>query len=141
MLRAAYPFMVICILALAHVHIQFARIDMLMQQGQLQGQQRLLMREESVLKHKLAAMGGDTASMKNKARRLNMQELRNPTKDVIAKIPASVQAKYLAPLQPSDADVMIAELKNERQRGSLRAALMSLIDGGRAVASVRAGQP
>lgn len=136
MLRAAYPFVILCILALAHVHLQFGRIDMLMQQSQLQGQHRLLLREESVLKHQLAAMS-NMDHLKDVARRkLNMQELKNPTSNLLATIPASLQQKYTAPLEPNQADIRMAELDDQRQRGGLRAAFMSLVDGGRAVASV-----
>jgi cell division protein FtsL len=141
MLRASYPFLVICALALAHIHLQFVRIDMLMQQSQLQGQHRQLLREENVLKHKLASMGNMDALKDVARKKLNMHELENPTKDLLAKIPASVQAKYFAPLEPDSADVLIAKMENDRQRSGIRAALMSLIDGGRAVASVNARQP
>lgn len=141
MLRAAYPFLVIGALALAHIHLQFVRIDMLMQQSQLQNQHRQLIREENVLKHKLAAMG-DMDMLRDIARKkLNMQELENPNRDLLATIPVSVVTKYSAPIAPNHADIMVAELEQERRHGGLRAALMSLIDGGRAVASVNAVLP
>ncbi len=140
MMRAAYPFLVLCVLGLAHVHLQFARIDMLMQQSQLQVKHRQLLREENSLKARLATMG-NLEDLKVVARRhLNMQEVENPTKELLVEIPATLQAKYSAPIEPEQTDVLVAQMKSERQQG-LRAALMSLIDGGRAVASVSVQRP
>lgn len=138
---AIYPFLLICGLCLAHVHLQFVRTDMLVQQGQLQGQQRLLLRKQ-------AAMEGakenlcDVNNLKVVARQeLNMVERDYTNKDILATIPQAVQVKYSQPLSPLEGDVMVAELRNDRESSRLKNALLSLLEGGNAVASVASERP
>ena len=135
LLRAAYPFLVICALCLAHVHLQFARVDLLMQQSQLQVQRNVLIRQEQALTRQNEAMC-DLEALKIRAiRDMNMQQVEVQTADVFARIPADIKEKYSKPLMPKKADMMVANLRNERQQAGLQEVILSLFDSGRAVAA------
>lgn len=135
LLRASYPFFVICALSLAHVHLQFARVDLLVQQSQLQGQRTVLFRQEQALARQNEAMC-DLEALKMRATRdLNMQQAEVQTADVFARIPADIREKYSKPLTPNKADVMVANLRRDRQQPGLQDVILSLFDGGRAVAA------
>lgn len=136
LIRACYPFFVVGALCLAHVHLQFARADMKMQESQLQGQQRVLQRRMAVLERQSHAIDIEQLRMRAK-RELDMRELDNPTSQLIAKIPASVQAKYSEPLAIESRDVLVAELEQaDQQPAGFKGDVMSLFESGRAMASV-----
>ncbi len=138
LVRAAYPFALVCVLCLAHIHLQFLRTDMLVQQNQLQGQQRVLLRHQAALEGETEQLC-DVESLKIIARRdMNMLELKNATKDRMARITQALQIKYSAPLSPMHDDVVVAEIRNKRESGGLKHALWSLLDSNRAMASVSA---
>lgn len=135
LIRAAYPFAIVCALCLAHIHLQFLRTDLLVQQNQLQGQQRVLHRQQAALEG-LTEQLCDVENLKTIARRdMNMLELKNATEDRLAHIPHALQEKYRAPLSPMREDVVVAEIRNERQGGGLKNALWSLLDSSRAMAA------
>ncbi len=73
-------------------------------------------------------------------RDLQMEQLKNPTKDLLARIPHALQEKYSEPLSPMNGDVMVAALRNQKQGGGFKNAFLSLIDSSRAVASVSNGR-
>lgn len=136
LVRAAYPFAIMCALCLAHIHLQFLRTDMLVQQNQLQGQQRILLRQQAALEGATEQLC-DVNNLKMIARRdLNMLELKNAAEDRLALIPRDLQEKYREPLTPVHDDVVVAEFRNQRQNGGLKNALWSLLDSSRAIASV-----
>jgi hypothetical protein len=139
LVRASYPFFVICALCLAHVHLQFAQVDLRMQQSQLQAQRSVLLRQEQTLARQNEALC-DPESLKIHARRtLGMQEVEVQTADIFAHIPSDIQKRYEMPLTPKETDVMIAELRRDRQQPGLQDVLLSLLDGGRAIASTAPG--
>jgi hypothetical protein len=140
LVRACLPFMVVGALCLAHIHLQFVRADMLMQTSQLQSQQRVLQRQLAFAERQVQAVDFEQLRMRGK-RDLQMEEVQNPTTDLLAMIPAEVQRKYQQPLREDSGDVMVAQMRSERNRPEpgLKETLLSLLESGRAVASVTVG--
>lgn len=141
LVRACYPFAVVGALCLAHIHLQFAKADMLMQESQLQREQSALQRRLAVVERQSQAIDMEQLRIHGK-RELDMQELENPTQELLAKIPVAVQRKYEMPLQAGADDVMVAQMREDRNRpvAGLKDTLLSLFETGRAVASVSAAK-
>lgn len=136
-LKACYPFVVVGALCLAHVHLQFAKADMLMQEGQLQREHRALLRRLAVVERKSQDI--DMEGLRNHGKRdLAMQEVENPTRELLAQIPLEIQRKYEKPLKADAEDVMVAQIREDRNRpvAGLKDTLLSLFETGRAMASV-----
>ncbi len=138
LLRACYPFAVVAALSLAHVHIQFAKTDLLMQAGALQQQERGLQRQLAIVERQTQAIDFELLKYQGK-RLMDMQEMGNPTKDLLATVPVELQRKYKQPLEMDADDVLVASIREERSQpeGTMKTALLSLVESGRAVASVR----
>ncbi len=140
LIRAAYPFAIVCALCLAHIHLQFIRTDMLVQQNQMQGQHRVLLRQQAALEGQTEALC-DVKNLQVIARRdMNMEQFKNPTNDLLAQIPLAVQEKYSEPLSPMQDEVLVADLRSQKREGGLKNVFLSLIESSRAVASVSAGR-
>jgi cell division protein FtsL len=135
LVRAVYPFAVICALCLAHINLEFQRSDMLMQQGRLQQQHRQLVRQQGFLDRQNESLC-NPASLRDRARRdLNMQEIDATGKELIATVPKELMAKYTAPGKPDRGAVMVAQLREERETRGIGNMLMSILDVNRANAS------
>jgi len=139
LLRACYPFVVIAALCLAHIQLQFARVDMLVQEGQLQGQHRILLRRAAMLERQSQAVDMELLRQRGKAD-FQMVEVENPTQELLAVIPAELQRKYQEPLAAKD-DVLLSKLQAQEKPSGLKEILFSLLESGRAVASVSTGRP
>lgn len=137
LLRACYPFCVVAILCLAHVHLRFARVDMLMQTSHLQVEHRALQRQLALAERESQAIDFEQLKIRGR-RQLSMQVIENPTKNLLAKIPVSVQQKYQRPLEADGADKMVAQIRSERRmpEKGVKDVLLSVVESGRAVASV-----
>lgn len=136
LLRCVFPFLVVAVLGIAHIHLQFARTDMMVQASHLQSHQRVLLKQLATLEQ--AAEKIDMNTLKHRATlELNMQEIANPTKEMLAPIPSVIVAKYSRPLDPMELDTQVADVRNAREeKRGLRATLVSLLDGSSAVAAV-----
>jgi len=136
MMRAAYPFAVVCVLCLAHIQLQFEQSDMRAQEGKLQLRQQQLHREVTLLEKQNEMLCAPDVLKVRAMRDLNMQELQNPRNSIIAVVPVDVQDKYTVASNPDEKSIIVAELRREKQKRSLQDVVMTLLDGGRAVASV-----
>lgn len=137
LLRGCYPFFVIAVLCLAHVHLRFAKVDMLMQTSHLQVEQRALQRQLALAERESQAIDFEQLKIRGR-RQLSMQVIENPTKKLMARIPVSVQQKYQRPLDSATNDKMVAQIRSERRRPEkgVKDVLLSVVESGRAVASV-----
>ena len=135
-MRAAYPFAEVCALCLAHTQLQFEKSDMRAQEGRLQIRQQQLHREVTMLEKQNEMLCAPDVLKARAKRDLNMQELRNPRSSIIAVVPANLQDKYTVAGEPDQKSIMVAELRRGKQKRSLQEVVMTLLDGGRAVASV-----
>lgn len=133
--RMVYPFAVLCVLGLGHIHLQFERADMLMQQGQLQLKQRQLLREQSFLTREIERLCKPEYLKTRGVYELNMEETGESREGMVAMVPASVQRKYTAAGQVSKDEMVVAELRQDRQGRNLPSMLLTLVEGGQARAA------
>lgn len=128
LLQAAYPFLIICALCLAHIHLEFQRTDMKMQQSRLQVQQRQLVREEGTL-HRQNEELCDPELLEIHARRdLGMEKLQNPKKELVVTISRDVQEKYSKPGTPDERAVAMAQMKQDRTERRIQNRVLAFLD-------------
>jgi len=133
--RMVYPFVVMCVLGLAHIHLQFERTDMLMQQGQLQLKQRQLVREQSFLTREIERLCKPENLKTRGIFELHMEETGESRQGMVAMVPATVQRKYTAEGKVSKDEMVVAEIRQSRQGESLPSKLLSLVESGQARAA------
>jgi hypothetical protein len=134
LLQAVYPFVVITILGLIHVHLHLLQTDLLVQTGHLQKEQRNLIHDVSRLERQTESLC-NTSHLKSVARALNMEPLQQISSQVYAMVPARVAAKYSEPVTDGIESTMVAQADKRSGDKGVWHVLTNLFDTGKAVAS------
>ena len=125
---AVYPFVVLCALGIAHVHLQFQQSDLRLQQSHLQIHQRKLVREQGVLNREIEKLCNPDI-LKERARRdFHMVEAPAPSEHVTANVSRSLVAKYSAPAASRDSAIALAEIRHQKEKRGFEDTLLSLVD-------------
>ena len=131
MLEAAYGFVVVAGLCIAHIHVQFLQADVALQHSELQKQHRKLLREEQqhVLRYEALC---DPSRLADVARVADLTEI-DVRAQRVAMVPAELREKYLAPTTAAYPQAMLAD--SGPSLSGLSGKLISLLDTGSAFAA------
>jgi len=131
MLEAAYVFVVVGCLCIAHIHVQFLKADVALQQSELQKQHRMLLREEQkhVLRYEALC---DPARLAEAARVADLTQI-DVRAQRVAMVPSQLREKYMAPTAAAYPQATLAEAGPSLT--GLSGKLISLLDTGSAFAA------
>lgn len=138
LLRLTYPFLVVCVLSLAHVHLNFAKVDLSLQEGQLQRKRQALKREEHLLAQQLEQLCNPAELKRKGLHQFAMEESEVPTHKQLVQVSTSVRDKYLGPVAPAEGHVEVAavSLEDEVRGEGMIGQIVTLLDtGSQAVAA------
>lgn len=132
MLQAIVAFLVVSVLALAHIHLQFAIRDLRLQHRKYQEQYESLVQKESRIQHENEAFC-DSSRLRSYGRAMSMIEDDILSRNV-AVVPGPLMHKYQANRAPVQA---LAQVRAEQESRELtvKKVLYSLADVNKALAS------
>lgn len=136
--QSVFAFLVLAMLAVAHVYLRFSIADLRLQQSQLQVRHRERAQVENRLIHENEALC-DAQRMRDFARRELHMEESDPRTRVVMVLPDELRTKYTARSGAGGATAAslraLAASADEKVQGTAQRLLMALLDMNKAFAS------